>query len=54
MASKDIKNGTSVVQCDCKHEFQDKNYGKSKRLANNTLKGYKCTVCGKIHIKKEQ
>ena len=37
-----------VKRCDCKHEFQDKRYGKRKRVHNACGNGgYRCTVCGK-------
>lgn len=39
--------GTIVRPCTCKHEFQDKEYGKDLRLANVTSSGSRCTVCGK-------
>jgi len=46
-----------IVHCDCKHDFQDKEYGKGKRLATPTKKDkiniiYRCTVCGKEGGKK--
>lgn len=43
-----------VKQCNCKHNFQDKEYGKGMRVHNETKKkptalgGWKCTVCGSI------
>jgi hypothetical protein len=35
--------------CDCKHEFQDKEYGKGVRLhtVSEDGKKFRCTVCGK-------
>ena len=46
-----------ILPCTCKHEFQDKEYGKQKRLVTPTQKNYdsigkqarvfRCTVCGK-------
>lgn len=38
-----------LITCDCKHEYQDKKYGKNKRAANKKYKGNTatCTVCGK-------
>lgn len=45
---------TKLFKCRCKHEYQDKKYGKGIRLHNkttypNTNKGtlgeYRCTVC---------
>ena len=50
-----IDKGTRVSQCSCKHEHQDKIYGKSMRLMNNApAKGakpnrFRCTVCLKEH-----
>jgi len=38
----------SVIKtCDCKNSFQDKKYGKKRRVWNQTVKGYRCTVCRK-------
>ena len=40
-----------IVACQCESEYQDKRYGKGKRVANPT-KGheeYRCTVCERIH-----
>lgn len=34
--------------CSCKHDAQDKMYGKDKRIHNETAKKtLRCTVCGK-------
>ena len=43
-------NQIKIVSCDCKHDYQDKKYGKGKRVAN-PLKGdgHRCTVCSKKH-----
>ena len=38
-------DGTRVLACHCRSEWQDKKYGKGKRLHNGTTKGYRCTVC---------
>ena len=42
---------TKIIKCECKNEFQDKRYGKGRRLANQTKKSdgkvFRCTVCGK-------
>ncbi len=42
---------TRVLPCSCQHDFQDKKYGKGKRLMNLTIKRnptvWRCTVCGK-------
>ena len=41
-----------IIKCNCKHEEQDKFYGKGNRVHNQvtktkgTSKTYKCTVCG--------
>lgn len=41
-----------IKQCTCKHEFQDKRFGKNMRVHNGMGKGgtgtegWKCTVCG--------
>lgn len=47
---------SEVLFCSCQHKYQDKIYGKQKRLHNarseeNARKGngkYRCTVCGTI------
>lgn len=38
---------TKIINCSCKHEFQDKIYGRGKRVANycRAKNVYKCTVC---------
>ncbi len=36
---------TKILECFCTHEYQDKRYGKNKRLHNPTKDGYRCTVC---------
>lgn len=43
---------TRVKRCTCSHDFQDRRYGKGKRLFNKTTGrgnsiGWRCTVCGK-------
>ena len=38
-------------KCTCISKFQDKRYGKGKRIMNplqGNNKGYRCTVCGKV------
>ena len=43
-----------IRPCDCKHEYQDKTYGKGQRVHNpkKAAAGSKprctCTVCGKV------
>ena len=41
---------TKIMKCDgnCEHKYQDKKYRK-KRLMNQTVKGWRCTVCDKDH-----
>jgi hypothetical protein len=40
-----------ILRCTCKHEYQDKLYGKGMRVHNYAPKGYqgkagyRCTVC---------
>ena len=40
-----------ITKCNCENEFMDTRYGKSKRVANETTKGIRCTVCAKETIK---
>lgn len=47
--------GTVVRGCGCRHAFQDGEYGTGQRLHNRmvkdrTLKGLRCTVCGKATL----
>lgn len=45
---------TIIKECSCMHEFQDKLYGKRKRVHNALKKGsggqqkYRCTVCHSV------
>ncbi len=47
------KKGNQMINyCDCENEYQDKEYGKNKRVFNKTPKAhgqnlsvYRCTVC---------
>lgn len=45
----------AIVNCGgdkCNSDFQDKTYGKNKRVANKTAATtatYRCTVCLKLH-----
>jgi len=40
---------TVIINCNCKHEYQDEKYGKGRRVANVTLKdNARCTVCGEL------
>lgn len=36
-----------IRKCYCDSKFQDKKYGKKQRVHNKTMKGYRCTVCGR-------
>ena len=36
-----------ILPCDCKNDYQDKEHGRSMRVHNSCIKGYRCTVCGK-------
>lgn len=40
-----------IIKCYCQNEFQDKKYGKNKRVANSTMKDgqHRYTVCGKTN-----
>jgi len=45
---KEIKMSTIILKCKCYHEYQDKIYGKQRRVHNIKKGGEKatCTVCG--------
>ena len=51
---EESKFKSKVMFCNCYHEYQDKVYGKQKRLhnyatcANNKMGGYRCTVCASV------
>jgi len=34
-----------IISCTCTHEYQDKLYGKGRRVFNEGKTNYKCTVC---------
>jgi len=36
-----------IKKCGCQHKIQDKKHGKQMRVHNKTMKGYRCTVCGR-------
>lgn len=38
---------TIIKKCDCKHDFQDKEYGKQNRVHNKGTNKATCTVCSK-------
>ncbi len=42
---------TVIRKCTCDSKYQDKRLGKKNRVHNETLKGYRCTVCGQEKIK---
>ena len=38
-----------ALPCVCAHEYQDKRYGKGRRLHNPAKnKTWRCTVCGRV------
>ena len=46
-----------TCMANCTHEYQDKKYGKGKRVMNPIKVGsggtdYRCTVCGKINAER--
>jgi len=43
-----------ILKCSCEHKYQDKRYGKYKRVCNscNAGKSGRCTVCEKVVDKK--
>lgn len=51
MATIKLKNSTKVMSCTCDMgdgaQYQDKIYGKNKRVHNSCKDGFRCTVCGK-------
>jgi hypothetical protein len=38
--------GVKIESCDCKSEYQDRMYGKGKRVKNEGKDKVTCTVCG--------
>jgi len=41
--------GSAIIECSCEHEYQDKKYGKKRRVFNNMANGqYRCSVCSKV------
>lgn len=52
--AKSYDNSTKLVKCNCRHAFQDNEYGEGQRLANRCKQStgasqYRCTVCDKTH-----
>lgn len=48
---KTFAPNTRVMQCTCRHPFQDERYGQNMRVHNAMRKprpGWRCTVCLKI------
>lgn len=43
----------AILKCSCKHEFQDRTYGKGMRVFNETkIKDrFRCTVCVSLKTK---
>lgn len=37
-----------IANCTCSHEYQDKLYGKGKRVFNAGKAVYRCTVCKSV------
>jgi len=44
---------TKTINCNCKHPYQDKRYGKQSRVHNAADGEWRCTVCGDIKKRKE-
>jgi len=36
---------TAIKPCVCEHPYQDRRYGHKMRVMNQTVKGWRCTVC---------
>lgn len=45
--SRRTASDPKALDCVCSHEYQDKRFGKGKRLHNPTKDGYRCSVCGR-------
>ena len=42
-------DGTKIINCTCKHQYQDEKYGPGRRVGNLMKDGKgRCTVCNKI------
>ena len=44
---------TKEASCSCESSYQDKKYGKGRRIFNQCVKGWRCTVCGTIKTDSE-
>lgn len=41
---------SNTIECVCVHEYQDRRYGKQRRVFTPKSDGAKvCTVCAKVH-----
>jgi len=43
----------AIKICTCKHDYQDKKYGKRRRVFNalakkGSVQQYRCTICGTV------
>ncbi|MCB1711963.1 MAG: hypothetical protein KDH96_05670 [Candidatus Riesia sp.] len=47
---------TKIMDCTCKHVYQDEVYGKNKRVYNVGFnkKTSVCTVCSKEHVSRDK
>lgn len=46
---------TRVMPCECRHEYQDRRYGRGRRVFNmmkprKEQQEWRCTVCMKVRI----
>ena len=41
-----VRGRTVIRNCNCESDYQDKKYGKGKRVCNQGAKETRCTVCG--------
>lgn len=48
-AKKNAK-GSVIAACTCPNKFMDRRYGARQRVKNVTMKGVRCTSCGKETI----
>lgn len=46
------KQESKIKKCHCDSKFQDEKYGDKNRVFNQTVKGYRCTVCGREEIQR--
>lgn len=45
MAREGKNEGARILHCHCSYPFQDKRYGRGRRVHNGCAKGWRCTVC---------